>query len=159
MRKIAEVFLLTLSLSGNLAIADDGRVWILNTYTGGAQLVFGTPESGDVVINFKCEKSTKNLDITVNFGFVSMKGLPDDTAVNFTVKVGSAQSQFSGRTWYNEEDGNVAVSATGDVSAKAIQALKSARGAILIEMRGDAGEVSLKTLGNKASRFLRACGS
>jgi len=53
--------------SGAPAEAQDGRQWIAATSSDSVRLLYGTPNSGDVALNFTCDRAKKSIKFSYAF--------------------------------------------------------------------------------------------
>ena len=80
---------LSATLVGSIAAnASDGRRWIADKDSQTAQLIYGTPESDDMLLSLTCEKKTKTLWV-----FFAPSPAPEKPAAKMPITLSSEAGQ------------------------------------------------------------------
>lgn len=108
------------------ARADDGRVWMGDSYDSGASLVYGTPESDDAPIAFGCELPARELVVTVSLGgdFQPRSG---EVPMKIAAKPTAESLSMTGELQFLEEMGDTFAEARGRFTVSLARMLKQGK--------------------------------
>lgn len=133
--------------------AADERTWILTQDAGRAFLMYGTPESDDVVLAFSCDPRARTWLVS---SFVETQGLKAGRGASMTFVAGARRASLNGIGRSNEMIGSVDVVARGPIDPAVLDLLKVAS-PLVVEVPGRRETIDTTTLGDKAARFEKAC--
>jgi hypothetical protein len=77
------------SLAGAVQAAGEGRRWISDRDSQTAQLIYGTPESDDMLLSLTCEKKTKTLWV-----FFSPQPAPENASDKMPITITSEGGKY-----------------------------------------------------------------
>src|SRR5687768_8822018 len=93
-----------------LAQAQENRSWLLDESGDGVALMYGTPDSDDILIGFSCDPKERNMRIVE--AVATEKLLPGNKA-KLRLRAGSTTLDLTGDTVANELYGTVTIEVVG----------------------------------------------
>ena len=121
------------------ASAQDTRTWIFDDNPEAPALVYGTPESDDILIAIRCEPDGKRMTIVEAVG---SKKLNPGTAATFRLSAGAASLDLTGDAIANETDGSVNIQVIGLPNPRVFALLKAGP-SLAIEVAGEKQAIPL----------------
>jgi hypothetical protein len=121
------------------ASAQTARSWIFDDNPEAPALVYGAPDSDDMLIAISCEPDEKRMTIVEAVG--SKKLNPGGTTT-FRLSAGTASLDLTGDAVANETDGSVNIEVTGAPNPRVFALLKSGP-SLTIEVAGEKETIPL----------------
>lgn len=134
------------------AAAQQKMTWHTQEAAESAALVFGVPESDEVMIFFLCKPGEDALTVQSQIG---SKGLEREAAARLTLSAGSVKKALAGKAIGNEANTNVDVEAPAKMAD--VKALLKGGNLLTIEVKGARKQVSLAGAKEAAAQFETAC--
>jgi hypothetical protein len=121
------------------ASAQNARTWIFDDNPEAPALVYGAPESDDILIAISCEPGEKRMTIVEAVG---SKKLNPGGAATFRLSAGATSLDLTGDAIANETDGSVNIEVTGAPNPR-VFALLRAGTSLAIEVAGEKETIPL----------------
>jgi hypothetical protein len=121
------------------ASAETARSWIFDDNPEAPALVYGAPESDDILIAISCEPGEKRMTIVEAVG---SKKLNPGRTTTFRLSVGTVNLDLTGDAVANETDGSVNVEVIGAPNPR-VFALLRAGPSLTIEVAGEKETIPL----------------
>ena len=121
------------------ASAQTARAWIFDDNPEAPALLYGAPDSDDVLIAISCEPDEKRMTIVEAVG---SKKLNPGRSTTFRLSAGTANLDLTGDAVANETDGSVNVEVTGPPNPR-VFALLRAGPSLVIEVAGEKETIPL----------------
>ncbi|MEP9350393.1 hypothetical protein [Xanthobacter sp. KR7-225] len=134
------------------AAAQQKMSWHASETEQGGALVFGVPETDEVMIFFLCDKGSEDIVVQPMIG---TKGLAKDAAARAILTAGAVSRTFTGKAVTNEENGAVNVEAKGKMAD--LKALAKGGKLLTIETKGAKRQVALDGAAAAVAQFEAAC--
>ena len=119
--RLSPVFLFALLLAGPAA-GQGQRVWTFDDNPEAPALVYGLPDSDDILIMFSCDPDEKQMTIVEAVG---AKKLNPGGKATFRLSAGAANLELTGDAVANETDGSVNIEVTGAPNPRVFALLKA----------------------------------
>ena len=119
--RLSPGFLLLLLLTAPAA-AQGQRVWTFDDNPEAPALVYGLPDSDDVLIMFSCDPDDKRMTIVEAVG---AKKLNPGGKATFRLSAGTASLDLTGDAVANETDGSVSIEVTSGPNPRVFALLKA----------------------------------
>jgi hypothetical protein len=152
MARIGRVCGLLLALSA-VAHAQESRSWMLDESGDGVALMYGTPDSDDILIGFSCDPRDRNMRIVE--AVETTKLMPGNKA-KVRLKAGNATLELTGDTVANELSGTVTIEVVGAPNPR-IPALLKAGPMLTIEVDGGSANIPLAGVAQHLPAFEKGC--
>ena len=133
--------------------AQESRSWMLDESGDGVALMYGTPDSDDILIGFSCDPRDRNMRIVE--AVESSKLVPGNKA-KLRLKAGTATLELTGDTVANEVSGTVTVEVVGPPNPR-VAALLKAGPTLSIEVDGGSANVPLAGVAQHLPAFEKGC--
>ena len=147
------VLALVLALPAMAPAAAQERTWILDDNPEAPRLIYGAPESDDILISFSCEPDQRRMTIVEAVG---TKKLDPGRAAAFRMSVGAASLELTGDSIANEIDGSVNIEVTGAPNPRVFALLKSGP-SLVIEIAGEKATIPLAAAAPHVPLFEKLC--
>lgn len=134
------------------AAAQQKMAWHTQENEDSAALVFGVPETDQVMIFFLCKPGTDGVTVQ---SVIGSKGLEKDAEARIILTAGGTKKTFTGKAVANEESGALDVEAAGQMAD--VKALAKAGGTMTVEVKGVKRSVSLSGIAPLVAKFETAC--
>jgi hypothetical protein len=118
----------------------EARQWIFDDNPEAPTLIYGAPDSDDIVISFSCEPAVKSMTIVDAVGAAKLE---PGRATTFRLSAGTATLELTGDAIANETDGSVNIEVTGEPNARLFALLKAGP-SLTIEVVGEKQTIPLK---------------
>lgn len=134
------------------AAAQQKMTWHTQETEDSAALVFGVPETDEVLLFFVCKPGADTVTAQSQIG---SKGLEREAAARLVLSAGSVKKTFDGKAVGNEENANVDVEAPAKLAD--VKALAKGGSTLSIEVKGAKQKISLSGIGEALAKFETAC--
>ncbi|MDQ0505068.1 hypothetical protein [Xanthobacter agilis] len=134
------------------AAAQQKMAWHLQQTEESAALVFGVPETDEVMLFFVCKPGADGVTAQSQIG---SKGLEKDAVARLILSAGSVKKSLAGKAIANEESGAVDVEAPTTLAD--VKALTKGGSSLSIEVKGAKQKLSLSGVGEVFAKFEAAC--
>ncbi|MFG1478634.1 hypothetical protein V5F53_08175 [Xanthobacter sp. V4C-4] len=134
------------------AAAQQKMTWHTQETEDSAALVFGVPETDEVLLFFVCKPGS---DAVTAQSQIGSKGLEREAAATLTLAAGSVKKTLKGKAVGNEENTNVDVEAPARIAD--VKALAKGGATLSVEVKGAKQKVSLSGVGEALAKFEAAC--
>lgn len=104
------------------ARAENARTWILDDNPEMAVLMYGAPETDDILISFSCDASTRQMMVSES---VPTKSLTPGNRTTFKLTAGTTSLDLTGDALASESDGAVSIEVSNAPAARVIALLKA----------------------------------
>ncbi|WP_454915786.1 hypothetical protein [Xanthobacter sediminis] len=134
------------------AAAQQKMTWHVQQTEDSAALVFGVPETEEVMLFFVCKPGADTVTAQSQIG---SKGLEREAAARLILAAGSVKKTLDGKAVGNEENANVDVEAAAKLAD--VKALVKAGSSLSVEVKGARQKISLSGAGDAFTKFETAC--
>jgi hypothetical protein len=159
-RGIMETLMHRYAIGGVLALvlaapaaAQVARTWIFDDNPEMPVLMFGAPDSDDLLLTLSCDPNQKRMTIVESV--VSKKMNPGGTAT-FKLTAGTASLDLTGDAVANESDGTVSIEVTGPPNPRVFALLKGGP-SLTIEVPGAKETIPLAAAAPHVPNFEKLC--
>ena len=135
------------------AAAQPAREWIFDDNPEMPVLMFGAPDSDDVLLTLSCDPKQKRM--TIIESVASKKMSPGGTA-SFRLSAGSASLDLTGDAIANESDGTVSIEVKGAPNPRVFALLKGGP-SLVIEVPGAKETIPLGAAAQHVPGFEKLC--
>lgn len=135
------------------AVAQDARTWIFDDNPEMPVLMFGAPDSDDLVLTLSCDPKQKRMMIVESVA--SKKMSPGGTA-SFKLTAGTASLDLTGDAVANESDGTVSIEVHGPPNPRLFALLKAGP-SLVIEVPGAKETIPLAAAAPHVPGFEKLC--
>jgi hypothetical protein len=135
------------------AEAQEARSWILNEDGDAASLLYGTPDSDDVLINFSCDARERSMRI---MAFVGTDKLVPGHRAKLGLRAGTASLELTGDAVAGELDGIVNVMVAGTPNPRLTTLLKAGP-TLTVEPEGGSATIPLAGIAAHLPAFEKVC--
>ncbi|MFG1295069.1 hypothetical protein [Xanthobacter variabilis] len=134
------------------ATAQQKMSWHLQQTEESAALVFGVPETDEVMLFFLCKPGSDSVTAQSQIG---SKGLEREAAARLILSTGSVKKTLNGKAVGNEENNAVDVEAPTKLAD--VKALLKGGSSLTVEVKGMKQKISLSGAGEALTAFETAC--
>ena len=135
------------------AAAQNARTWIFDDNPEMPVLMFGAPDSDDLLLTLSCDPKQKRMTIVESVA--SKKMSPGGTA-SFKLTAGSASLDLTGDAVANESDGAVSIEVNGPPNPRVFAVLKGGP-SLVIEVPGAKETIPLGAAAPHVPGFEKLC--
>jgi hypothetical protein len=133
--------------------AQENRSWLLDESGDGVALMYGTPDSDDILIGFSCDPKERNMRIVEA---VATEKLVPGNKAKLRLRAGSTTLDLTGDTVANELSGTVTIEVVGAPNPR-VAALLKAGPTLTIEVEGGNASISLAGVAPHLPAFEKGC--
>lgn len=134
------------------AAAQQKMTWHIQQTDESAALVFGVPETDEVMLFFLCKPGSEDVIAQSQIG---SKGLERESAARLILSAGGVKKTLTGKAVGNEENANVDVEAAAKMAD--VKALLKAGSTLSVEVKGAKQKISLTGAKEALTSFEAAC--
>lgn len=134
------------------AAAQQKMTWHVQQAEDSAALVFGVPETDEVMLFFLC---TPGSDAVTAQSRIGSKGLEREAAARLILSAGSVKKTLNGKAVGNEENTSVDVEAPARLAD--VKALAKGGSTLSVEVKGARQKISLSGAADAFATFETAC--
>jgi hypothetical protein len=133
--------------------AQSGRQWIFDDNPETPSLVYGTPDSDDILISFACEPAEKRMTVVEAVGATKLE---PGRSTTFRLTAGTSTLDLSGDAIASESDGSVNIEVVGPPNARLFALLKGGP-SLVIEVIGEKETIPLKDAAPHVGTLEKLC--